>query len=323
MTGKQLALLGAKLAFSALLLWVVLNKVDVAGILARLRAANIRWLIPGLLMGPVVVVLSAWRWHLLSLGLLGMGETIRYTWIGLFFGSILPGVAGGDLAKGVSLAAKQSRSRDPRLPISIVVDKLVGLWVLLLQFSIVAFVMLAVQPLLLTGLRGVLWLAGAATAGGLTAGIAICQPRGAAWFRKAAKRFPSAVLRSWADRALAAIGTYEGHGSVLLAAALLSLAIHFLNAVSFWMVMHALAIPASIWFAAVFYPMLSVLLALPVSVSGVGVRDVFSASIFTAFGLNPESGVAFSWLLLGLSIPNVLAGGTIQLWEVFRHHASD
>ena len=45
--------------------------------------------------------------------------------------------------------------------------------------------------------------------------------------------------------------------------------------------------------------------------------------MFSAFGLNPEAGVAFSWLLLGLGLPNALLGGLIQLWEVFRRRPAD
>jgi hypothetical protein len=66
-----------------------------------------------------------------------------------------------------------------------------------------------------------------------------------------------------------------------------------------------------------FYPLLSGLLALPVSISGVGLRDVFSAGMFTAFGLGAEPGVAFSWLLLAMAVPNALIGGAIQLGEFF------
>ena len=323
MTRKQLLLLLAKLVFSALLLWLVLTKVDVAGIVTRLRTADVRWLLPSLLIGPVVVAFSALRWQVLGLGLLGFGEAVRYTWIGLFFGSIVPGFVGGDVAKGVSLAAKTKGARDSRLPVSIFMDKLVGFWILLLGFILVALALLASEPQLLAGMRRGLWAAGGTTTLGLAAGIAICHPRGAVFFATLAKRLPTGWLRGIATRVLSALGAYSGQSRVLLLAALLSGAIHALNAFSFWLVMRSLAIPASIWFAAVFYPMLSVLLALPVSVSGVGMRDVFAASMFTAFGLNPESGVAFSWLLLGLSVPNALIGGCLQLWEMFHRRSAD
>jgi len=315
---KRALLLLAKLVFSGLLVWAVLHKIDVGSIFARLRGADILWVLPALLLGPVAIVLSAWRWKLLSLGLLRLSEAVRYTWIGLFFGSILPGVIGGDVAKGVSLAAKENRTRDSRLSVSIIVDKLVGFWALLMLFDLIALGLMATQPTLLPNLRGSLWLTLAASAAGLATGVAICHPRGAIQVGNLVGILPFAFLRGAASRVLSAIASYRGKAALLASTAAISMVLHGLNAVSFWLVLHALAIPASLWFAAVFYSLLSVLLALPVSISGVGVREVFAASIFTGFGMNPEAGVAFSWVLLGLSIPNALVGATIQCWEIFR-----
>jgi hypothetical protein len=126
-----------------------------------------------------------------------------------------------------------------------------------------------------------------------------------------------------AGRLLAAIGSFAGQGPILLKAAAISALIHGLNALGFWLTMHALAIPATPWFAAVFYALLSVLLALPISISGVGVRDVLAAGMFGAFSLNPEAGVAFSWLQLGLSLPVALIGGLIQVREVVRRRSAN
>ncbi len=319
MTRRWLLLLG-KLAISALLLWFVLSKVQPSEITARLRAADIRWLVPAFALAPIVIVLSAWRWRVLSLGLIKVSDAVSYTWIGLFFGSILPGVVGGDVAKGVSLAAKNPKARDPRLPISILVDKLVGFWVLLLLFNFVALGLLVTQPQLLAGARGAVGLAGFVTLAGLLAGAALCSQRGQRFFQRLAAMLPFAPVRALATRLVEAVGSYGGRGPLLLNAALIGALIHALNAFGFWLTMHALAIPATPWFAAVFYALLSVLLALPISISGVGVRDVLAAGMFTAFSLNPESGVAFSWLQLGLSLPVALIGGLIQLREVFRRN---
>jgi hypothetical protein len=314
---------GVKLLFSCLLLGVVLRNLRFGDIVSRLRLADLHWLLPAMAIGPIAVVLSAWRWKGLSLGLLGFGEAVSYTWIGLFFGSIMPGLIGGDVAKGVSLAAKETRARDARLPVSIIVDKVVGFWSLLLIFSIVALFMLGHQPQLLGESRRILWLSCAATVAGLLAAIAICHPFGTACSATAVKRLPIEPLRNGAQRVLSALGSFSGRPKLLLKAASISIVLHGFNAVALWLVMRSLSIPASLLFAMVFYPLLSVLLALPVSVSGIGIRDVFAAGMFTAFGLKAEAGVAFSWLLLGLSIPNALVGGAIQLRELFRRRATD
>jgi len=315
MTARKYLLLAAKVGVSGLLLWFVLTRVDGADIVARLRATDVRWLLPMLALAPLTILLSAWRWRLLSLGLLGFGEAVRYTWIGLFFGSILPGVVGGDVAKGLSLAARDPRARDSRLPVSIIVDKIVGLWTLIALFILAALLLLATQPQLLAGMRGAVWLAALIGVGGLIGGVGLCHPKGATVLSSIVNRLPFAPVRRIAAKIAAAIASYGGQGRTLATAAALSVVIHVLNALGFWLAMHSLAVPATPLFAAVFYPMLSVLLALPVSISGVGVRDVFSAAMFAAFGLSPEAGAA-SWLQLGLSLPVALVGGLIQLWEV-------
>jgi uncharacterized protein (TIRG00374 family) len=321
MAARRVILFVLKIGVSAGLLWFVIARVDFGGITARLRGVDWRWLVPGLFVGPAAILLSAWRWHKLSLGLIGYGAAVRYTWIGLFFGSITPGLVGGDLAKGLSLAAKDVRARDSRLPVSIIADKLVGFWVLLLAFVFVALLLLVTQPQLLAGARGVVWIAGALATTGLLGSALLCHPRGTAWFARVMPPVLFAPLRRFAEKFVAAVGTYSGRGRLLAQAAAMSLVLHALNALALWFALRSLAIPASLWFAAAFYPLLSVLLALPISVSGVGVRDVFAASMFAAFGLGAASGVAFSWLLLGLSVPNVLVGGAVQCWEIFSRRA--
>lgn len=306
-----------KVALSAGLLWLVVRRTDFGGVIQRLRHIDWRWLLPGVLMGPIAVLLSAWRWNKLGLGLIGFGAAVRYTWIGLFFGSILPGLVGGDLAKGLSLAAKNPRARDSRLPVSIIVDKLVGFWVLVLVFVSVSLVILAVKPSLLDGVRGAVWAASALAFAGLIAGVAVSKRQGSAWLNRVAPLVPLAPLRRVAARIALAVGSYAGQGGLLAQAAGISVVMHGLNALALWFALRSLGVPASLWFAAMFYPLLSGLLALPVSISGVGVRDAFSASMFTVFGLGAESGIAFSWLLLAMSAPNVLLGGGIQLYELF------
>jgi hypothetical protein len=150
----------------------------------------------------------------------------------------------------------------------------------------------------------------------------ICQRKVAVVCEKSAKRIRVPFLRNLTLRLLAAITTYQGRGTRLVAALTLSFVLHAANATIYWAVLHSLAIPASLAFAAIFYCLLSVLLSMPVSISGIGVRDAFSAALFGAYGLRPEAGVAFSWLLLVLGIPGVIVGGLIQVWEMFQRRRS-
>lgn len=320
---RRLLLYLLKLALSAGLLWLVISRTDFGGIMDRLRGIDWRWLLPGALMGPIAVLLSAWRWNKLGLGLIGFGAAVRYTWIGLFFGSVLPGLVGGDLAKGLSLAAKDPRTRDSRLPISIIVDKLVGFWVLVLVFVSVALLILMVKPALLSDVREAVWASSVLALGGLVGGVALSHKHGATWLLRVTPFVPLAALRRLSAQIAQAAGSYAGQGRLLAQAAGISMVLHGLNALALWFALRSLGVPASLWFAAMFYPLLSGLLALPVSISGVGVRDAFSVSMFTVFGFGAEPGVAFSWLLLAMSVPNILLGGGIQCYELFTRHTGN
>jgi uncharacterized membrane protein YbhN (UPF0104 family) len=322
MKRRQILLLICKAAVSALLIWLVLRRIDLAGIELRLDALNFWWLLPSLVMVPASILMSAWRWHKLSLGLIGFRSAVCYTWIGVFFGTILPGFVGGDIAKGVSLATKNSRMRDARLPLSIITDKLVGFWVLLLLFGFASVSLLFVSPGILMVARNALVVGVFLALGGLGLGITACSPRGILVLASLVRRLPTVVLRDYSMRVIAAAGSLQGQEKLLWSTSAISLALHSMNVLAFWFCMRALSIPASLMFAAVFYPMLTFVLAIPVSISGVGVRDAFSAAIFTAFGLNPAAGVAFSWLLLLFGILSGLIGGCIQLFEMFRRSAT-
>src|SRR5438552_1949730 len=115
------AILVAKLVLSVGLLVLVLTKVDVGSVLTILARAD-PWLVAlWYSLVPVTIALTAWRWEILAPGI-SFGTAVKYTWIGVFFGHVLPGSIAGDIAKGVSLALKDNAARSG-LATSIVAEK--------------------------------------------------------------------------------------------------------------------------------------------------------------------------------------------------------
>jgi uncharacterized membrane protein YbhN (UPF0104 family) len=99
MSRKAIAILAAKLLLSTGLLLLVLAKVDVDSVLEILSKAD-------------VLLVLVW-YSLRSRGDpadrvalgdpppgLSYGTAVKYTWIGVFFGHVLPGSIAGDVAKG-------------------------------------------------------------------------------------------------------------------------------------------------------------------------------------------------------------------------------
>jgi hypothetical protein len=113
---------------------------------------------------------------------------------------------------------------------------------------------------------------------------------------------------------------YSNKPSLIGKAFVISMAIHLLNIVATYLSFLALRVDAGLLLAAVIYPVVSVMLLIPISISGIGVRDATLAVLFTIFGLSAASGVALSWLALLAMVPNVAIGGAIQLVEMYRRH---
>ena len=316
MSRKAIAILVAKLALSAGLLWLVLAKVNVDSVLDIMAKAD-PWLIAlWYALVPLVILLSAWRWEILAPGL-NYRTAVKYTWIGVFFGHVLPGSIAGDVAKGVSLALKDTAAR-AGLAASIVAEKMIGLAALVLFFDIACGVVyllygdestqirhLAVIALVLS-LFGVI---GAVIAALVALRSDLFSPRGR-----------SSLMGRLAEGIGAAAQFYSNKPSLLARAFVISMVIHVVNILATYLSFLALRVDAGLLLAAVIYPVVSVMLLIPISISGIGVRDATLAVLFTLFGLSAASGVALSWLALLAMVPNVAIGGAIQLIEMYRRH---
>ena len=313
---SALLALAVKLLLSAGLLFLVLAKVNVTSVLAVLSKANPWLVLLWYSLVPVTIALAGWRWHVLAPGLSYKIAT-KYTWIGVFFGHVLPGSIAGDIAKGVSLALKDTAARTG-LAASIIAEKAIGLLALLMFFDIACAVVYLLhgdaspQVRRLALLALVLSLV-ALIATAIAAFIAI-RSRFAFTFTK------PAVLAKLATGVATAARFYSTRPSLLGKAFLISVVIHVVNIIATYLSFRALSIEAGLLFASVVYPVVSVMLLIPISISGIGVRDATLAVLFTLFGLSAASGVALSWLALIAVVPNVAIGGMIQLAEIYRKH---
>jgi uncharacterized protein (TIRG00374 family) len=315
---KHLALLALKLAVSALLLGLVLSRINLGEIVARIKSFDWRISVLALTLWMLNLFFASWRWSILSLRLIPLGQAIRYTWIGFFFGSVLPGAVAGDVAKGVSLGLKDKTQQAERLTASIFLDKLVGFFTLLVFFNVAASWLVLTRPEVFGRLRPLVL---ACLLGGMVALLALIfcwrlvgTPRLDGWI----EALPSVWVRKKGRWLAEAFAPYQHHGLAILAALGLSAIVHSVVILVYWIMFAAVEPGISIIFAAVYYPLLSIILVAPVSISGIGLRDAFAAMMFTAFGLHPDAGVAVSWLMLALNVPIVAIGGLVQIAELFR-----
>jgi uncharacterized membrane protein YbhN (UPF0104 family) len=282
-----LIFMGRKVSWSES--WTHLSQMNwVFAILATLMLGLVHWL-------------CAVRWHFVSGRVLGLSVCARYTWISQIYALILPGALSADLAKGVIMTASKHGAGSAVVPVSIMVDRLSGLAVLILFGEVACWF---VEPLrdrapawilvsIACSLVGLIAFPGLLKAG--VHGLQVSRLFSKSVFSMSKIVQESLVLpyRTW----FVAVG--------------MSVVIHACNITFYWFAMKAVFLQESWWMIAIYTCALNLAMLLPVSIGGIGLREHLSALMFAAG--TASAGVAFSWLVLLISVAHGLVGLILQL----------
>lgn len=298
----------ARLIVSALLLWVLAVKIGDSWHEATpdLDATTLAWLAGALLLTFVGVVLSAVRWGAV-LNALGLHppfqRLLSLYFAGQFMGNVLPSTIGGDALR-VSRLAKEN-GEPPTTFASVVLERLTG-WLVLPVLTLTALI---VNP----GLRelgrasAIAFATASATLVLLAAVLLLTFRRASALeqrleAREGWRRFTGAVrlgivrLRHepWATARI--LGSGLAYQLVLIASAL--------------MAARALELPADVGPTALlaFVPAVLIAQVLPISISGLGVREGLFVLFLQPLGVPQSQAIALGLLLYVLNLVVSLAG---------------
>lgn len=129
---KELLLPVLKFVFAISLLYWVVNKSDINFQSFR-NIIDLELIFVVLILTTLMLLFNNWRWWVLLQARkfdLSFFESLRLTFIGLFFNFVVPGSVGGDLIKGYYVC-RQHNQRKVEAGFTIIVDRLVGLFVML------------------------------------------------------------------------------------------------------------------------------------------------------------------------------------------------
>ncbi len=291
------------LTFAALLVWLDLRgDLPLGKVWNALRSAN-PWLL-GLsiaLYVPFLAVKAA-RWRLVCADMrvpLSWGDTWRIYGIGLAAGTFTPGQAGDALKawyiqrKGYTLARGLASSVLDRLfdVAALAVIGLIGVVIYGGKFSNQTPVLVGWVVICLVVVAFVAW------------------NRTRAWAVKLVTRRLSKFGGGGASQ-----GTdWSLQPSTLLNAGLLTVASFAFSIFRVWLLAAAVGVALGPLEMSGFVGLTTAAALVPVTVGGVGTRDVIAALAFTQLGLRPELGVATSLLILILNLSQAIIGWVIWL----------
>jgi len=256
---------------------------------------------------------KAWRWNMLMRELCMQAPSLGYSMIlymiGLFWGSATPGQS-GDFIKAWYL-----RERGQPLAsglFSILLDRLFDFLImaLLSLLGLIAFLHLFPEPLQAPIASATICFALAITLS--IPALMARRPRDWLMARalRLAPRRAHAALGRWRDQ-FAGLDIRPGLMGSLLLATLCSATV---TMVRLWLLFRALditgvPIPALVSSMA----LIAILQALPISFSGVGVRDAVLIAVLASYGYGPDKALSLSALFLLVNMEHILIGFLVSL----------
>lgn len=314
---RRLGLIFRALVSFFAITWVVRTN-DWNKVWLNVRTMDVTWLLAALVCFVPTLIIVSWRWRML----LRVHDVHMRFWrifelnmIGQFFSTVGVGTTGGDVFK-IFYVTRAVPQRKAAVAFTVILDRVLGLLALLLFGAVLAACRL---PLLLshpdTGkLTGTFFLF---VLGGIVGSIAAClgplllQHEG---IRSLIKKLPlvhrgsnlfaayERSARTIGINLLAVAGTIPSHIGITLMA---------------YCVVRAMGLqPDFVAFCAI-VAIVNMLIALPVSISGIGVREALFKTFLVLLGIGPDHAIAFSLTFFALNIIWCLAGGPFYFF--YRH----
>jgi len=283
--------LSIKLAISILLLVLVFWKFPVSDILANLRSAKIGWVLFSFLLGELIILNQAFRWHYLLIVPKEQKpkfvSLLKYTAVGYLFNLFAPGGVGGDAYRSVALG--KAHNVIASSVASVFVARILGLVALCLLFWLAL-------PYSEQIPKQAIWFMGAST----LLLIVFC-------FCIVFNPFKKGKFGTFAEK----LRNYKKYPLHLLAAFLGSLFMQILVVLMHFAVFKAVGISISWALLFAIIPVTILITAVPISFNGIGIRE-WSLLSLTAYSINSEQLLAS--LLLGYVVVILQA---VQGWIIF------
>ena len=311
MSRKQLLNI-LKIVVSVGLLIFIFSTIDRDAFFNAVQRANSWWLLAALLMILLGVVIRAYRWQILldAIGVrVPIGELTAIYFIGFLFNNLLPSGLGGDAMRMIELNRHSSRASDAVT--SVVVDRFLGL------SALQAIALLALLFDWQAVPSAVAYFTVAIFLSGLVAGyLLINRPLYASLrlrlglFRRLTDfKMIGNLFESFQRYPLPALGRSY------LVSLIFNVSLIAMNAFLGW----ALGAQATLAQYAVFVPITSLVLIIPISFAGLGVREETYRQLFGQVGVPGAIAVAMSLLVYFFgNIVTGLIGGVIYFMRSAR-----
>jgi uncharacterized protein (TIRG00374 family) len=298
----------------------IVYKVDLRKTIDILRSASVPWLVASAVLTLVTVPPMAWRWQQL-LRVRGLRETVgwltRTYFVSYAWGQILPTSVGGDASRIYETSRRHPGQITP-ITGSVLVERAIGGAVTLLLAGVGFLLAIGRYPI-----GAYLWPEGIFVVLTIAAGIVFFSRsvrRRLAFLVPFARRLR---LETPARAVYDGVHGYRDHPGTLVVVAAVTVLLQLSRVLGIYASGRAVGIHLPLLPYVVLGPLLFLVMLIPFTVNGIGVREAFFVSFLGNLGVDPDAAFACGFLFFVMTVLLALPGVAIILWEnVFDRRTS-
>ena len=309
---KRSLKIAATLLVTSLAVGYILSKVDLGKTWDILTSASVPWLALSAVLTVVTVPPMGWRWQRL-LAVRGVDESVawltRAYFVSYAVGQVLPTSVGGDASR-IFETSRRHPGRITPITGSVLLERALGGAVTLLLAGIGLLLAIGRYPI-----GAYLWIELLFVVG--TIGVAFVF-----FSRSVRRRLAFAVpiaRRLRVEKAARAVYDglhgYREHPGTLLVIAVVTAAAQLTRVVAIYASGRAVGIDLSLLPYVVLGPLLFLVMLVPFTVNGIGVREAFFVSFLGKLSIDHDHAFACGFLFFVMTILLALPGVGVVLWE--------
>ena len=316
-SGKGRWALVAKLAFSVGLMVLLFSRIPLHEVLAAIRGARKEWLLAAFGLLIASNVMGAFQWERLLRAVdvrIPFWKVCAYYHVGLFFNNFLPANIGGDIAR--VLDASRHGPNRASVVSTVIIDRLIGTVALagmalvttlpaidrfhlsLAYFALVAFFAMSVV---------LVW--------------AIFHPGMLPMVERALARIGFQALKPHLDELSGRIQQFRDKRGLFARLMVVALIVQLSRIGVHVLVARSLGLDIPFTYFLLFVPLLAVIVSLPISLNGIGVREGAGVILFGLVGVGRAQAFSLQFTTYLVAVAVSLLGGIIFLLRIPRRRA--
>ena len=298
-----------KILLSAVLLAFVLSRVPLDEARQALLSADLRLLAAAVGLLIASNVLGSWQWDRLlqAVGIrIPFWKVCAYYHVGLFFNNFLPANIGGDIARVLD-ASRYGVSRATATS-SVIIDRLIG------TVALAGLALVSTIPAIDRFHLGLVYLAVVAFfAVSVTMLWIIFHPALLPGLQRMLARVGIRNVGPALEDLAARLDHYRGRRTMFLGLFALALVIQISRVGVHILVARALGVTLPVAYFFLFVPLLAVIVSLPISLNGIGVREGAGIVLFGLVGVGRATAFSLQFTTYLVAVAVSMLGGLVFL----------